>query len=164
MKRKILAAALAFLMLCGCAGKNVGDPNTDQNDKVEKAPYTLAVADELLNSGAFEGSEMQPVDARVASALYEIEAEDIVECVIYIAANSWASADELAVFVMSDEQAAIDAEAAFRARVKSQLEVMGMYAPNSVPRLEGAFISRRENTVVFAIGDPDIIASIKSIH
>jgi hypothetical protein len=164
MKRKILAAALAFLMLCGCAGKNVADPNTDKNDKVEKAPYTLAVADELLNSGAFEGSEMQPVPMQVASVLYGIEAEDIVECVIYIAANTSASADELAVFVMSDEQAAIDAEAVFHTRVESQLKVVGQYAPNAVPRLEGAFISRRENTVVFAIGDPDVIASIKSIH
>ena len=150
MKKKILAAALAFLMLCGCGGKN--------------AAYTLEHADELLNSGAFEGSEMEAVDERVASVLYGIDSEDIVECAIYIASNSWTSADELAVFILADEQAAIDAEAALRVRVKAQLEVMGMYAPDSVLRLENAFINRRGNTVLLAIGDPDVIASIKSIR
>jgi len=151
MKKKILAAALAFLMLCGCGGG-------------KNAAYTLEHADELLNSGAFEGSEMEAVDERVASVLYGIASEDIVECAIYIASNSWTSADELAVFILADEQAAIDAEAALRVRVKAQLEVMGMYAPDSVPRLENAFINRRGNTVLLAIGDPDVIASIKSIR
>lgn len=151
MKKKILAAALAFLMLCGCGGG-------------KNAAYTLEHADELLNSGAFDGSEMLPVDARMASVLYGIDSENIVECAVYIASNSWTSADELALFILADEDAAIEAETSFRARVKGQLEVMGMYAPDSVPRLENAFINRRGNTVLLAIGDPDIIASIKSIR
>lgn len=149
MMKKILPVFLALFLLCGCGGS---------------AAYTLEHADELLNSGAFEGSEMESVDKRVISVLYGIDEEDITDAAVYIASNSWTSADELAVFILVDEQAAIDAEAAIRVRVKAQLEVMGLYAPGSVPRLEQAFISRRGNTVLFAVGDPEVIASIKSIH
>lgn len=149
MMKKILLAALALMLLCSCGGSKV---------------YTLEHADELLNSGAFEGSEMEELDSRAFSVLYGIDDEDLVEYKAYIAANSWTSADELAVLVFVDEQAAIDAEAAFRVRVSAQLEVMGLYAPASVSRLEEAFIGRRGNTVLFAVGDPEIIASIKSIH
>ena len=149
MMKKVLPFFMALLLLCGCGAE---------------AAFTLEHADELLSSGAFEGSEMEPVDMRVVSALYGIDGEDVTEAAVYIASNSWTSADELAVFILVDEQAAIDAEAAIRVRVKAQLEVMGLYAPASVSRLEQAFISRRGNTVLFAVGDPEIIASIRSIH
>ena len=43
-------------------------------------------------------------------------------------------------------------------------KVLKGFAPDSVPRLENAFINRRGNTVLLAIGDPDVIASIKSIR
>ena len=152
MKRKIIAIAMMMLLLllCGCGGKN--------------AVYTLDHADELLASGAFEGSEMEAVDKRLVSVLYGIDEEKVTECAVYIAADAWTSADELVVLILTDEQAAIDAEAACRVRIKAQLEVCGMYAPAAVPRLENAFIGRRGNTVLMAVGDPEIIASIKSIH
>ena len=149
MIKRILPLLLLVLLLCGCGASKA---------------YTMEHADELLASGAFEGSEMEELDGRVLPILYGIDEKTVVECRAYMASNSWTSADELAVIVFTDEQAAVDAEAAFRVRVKAQLEVMGFYAPASVPRLENAFISRRGNTVLFAVGDPDVIASIKSIH
>ena len=152
MRKRILLLVLTLalaLSLAACGAEKV---------------FTLEHADELLASGAFEGSEMEELDGYVLSILYGIDTEDLVEYKVYMASNSWTSADEMAVLVFADEQAAIDAEAAFRVRVKAQLEVMGLYAPASVTRLENAFISRRGNTVLFAVGDPDVIASVKSIH
>lgn len=152
MMKKIILVVLAFLLLCSCGS----------NDS--KASYTLAHADEVLNSGAFEGSDMAPLDTPVVSILYGIDAATITECAAYMATNTSVSADELVVLILTDEEAAIAAEEACKARVEAQIAVCESYAPAAVPRLEKAFISRRGNTVLMAVGDPDIIASLKGIQ
>ena len=152
MMNKIFAFVLALMLLCSCGS----------NDS--KASYTLAHADEVLNSGAFEGSEMAPIDSYVISLLYGIEENTITECIGYMAVNASVSADELVVLILTDEEAAIAAEEACKARVEAQIAVCESYAPAAVPRLENAFISRRGNTVLMAVGDPDIIASLKGIQ
>ena len=54
-----------------------------------------------------------------------------------------------------DEAAAKTAEEACKKRVESQIESYQTYGPDQVPRLEEAVISRRENTVLLAVGNPD---------
>lgn len=152
MKKRILSLALTLvLLLCGCGGS-------------EKNAYTLSHADELLASGAFEGSEMGPVDMDVVSILYGIGTSAITEGVCYMAANTSASADELTLLILTDEESAIAAEAAFRTRVESQLIVCKSYCPAAVPRLENAFVARRGNTVLLAVGDPQVIQLLESIQ
>lgn len=152
MMKKILIVALALLLLCSCGSSE------------SKASYTLAHADEVLNSGAFEGSEMAPVDSYIIAMLYGIEESTITECCAYMAVNTSVSADELVVLILTDEEAAVAAEDACKTRVAAQIAVCESYAPAAVPRLEQALISRRGNTVLMAVGDPDIIASLKGIQ
>ena len=147
MMKKILMAALALMLLCGC-GKSDPPP-----------PYDPSIADVLMESGAFEGSDMAPMDSFIISILYGIEESSISECVGYMAANTSVSADELVVLLCTDETAAIAAEEACKARIAAQITVCESYAPAAVPRLEQALVSRRDNTVLLAVGDPDIIAS-----
>jgi len=148
MRKRILAAALAFLLLCACGSGG------------SKAAYTLEHSNELNNSGAFEGSEMAPLDMDIVAMLYGIDETTIAEGVYYMAVNTSASADELLVLILTDENAAIAAEEACATRVKSQIAVCEDYCPAAVPRLEGARISRIGNSVLFAVGDPDLINSV----
>ncbi len=39
--------------------------------------------------------------------------------------------------------------------MEGQIESYQTYGPDQVPRLEEAVISRRENTVLLAVGNPD---------
>ena len=149
MMKKILMAALALMLLCSCGSGG-------QNNA--KPPYDASFADALLDSAAFEGSEMAPIDGFVISILYGIEESTISECVGYMATNTSVSADELVVLILTDENAAIAAEEACKARITAQITVCESYAPAAVPRLEQALVSRRDNTVLLAVGDPDIIA------
>ena len=149
MMRKIVMAALALMLLCSCG-------SSGQNNA--KPPYDPSIADVLLESGAFEGSEMAPIDSMIVSILYGIDEGTITECVGYMATNTSVSADELVVLLLTDETTAIAAEDACKARVASQITVCESYAPAAVPRLEQALISRRGNTVLLAVGDPDTIA------
>lgn len=122
----------------------------------EKAPvpYTVDQAQALLDAGAFDGA-MEPVDAFIVSMLYGIDEESIRECACWLALDTSVSADELAVLVLADEEAAAAAEAACRERVDSQIESCALYCPDQVPRLEDAVILRRENTVLLAVGNPE---------
>ena len=62
------------------------------------------------------------------------------------------------------EDAAIAAEEACKARVTAQIAVCESYAPAAVPRLEQALVSRRGNTVLLVVGDPDILSTLKDLH
>lgn len=148
MKRNILLIALALLLLCSC-GKNDAPPL-----------HSTAQADTLLSSGAFEGSEMAPINSYVVSLLYGIDESTIKECVGYMAVNTSVSADELAIFVLTDPDAAIAVEEACKARIASQIAVCESYAPAAVPRLEQALVSRRGNTVLLVVGDREIIDAV----
>ena len=148
MKKRMFALVLALLLLCSCGAQNNAPPL-----------YDTSVADVLLESGAFEGSEMAPLDGFLLPILYGIDESTITDSAVYIAANMSVSADEVAVLILADEEAAIAAEEACKARVAAQIAVCESYAPAAVPRLEQALVSRRGNTVLLVVGDPDIIAS-----
>lgn len=142
MKQRLIWPVLALAVLlsaCGADGK----------------AYTTADAQALIDAGAFDG-EMEQVDRRYTVALlYGLEENAVIDCASYIAINSSASADEVTVLVLRDEAAAKTAEEACKKRVESQIESYQTYGPDQVPRLEEAVISRRENTVLLAVGNPD---------
>lgn len=116
--------------------------------------YTTADAQALIDADAFDG-EMEQVDSYTVALLYGLEENAVIDCDSYIAINSSASADEVTVLVLRDEAAAKTAEEACKKRVESQIESYQTYGPDQVPRLEEAVISRRENTVLLAVGNPD---------
>ena len=133
MRKRILAVFLLLaLLLCGCSSP------------APKA-YDLSIADKLLASGAFEGSEM--------AMLYGIDPAAITDGVYYMATNTSVSADELLVLILTDEQAAMDAKGACERRLQGQIAVCTDYCPAAVPRLERAVLDRIGNTLLFVVGD-----------
>lgn len=152
MKKIIPAILLLAALLCGCAG-----------GKTESS-YTVEQAEAILTSGAFEGSDMGKVDGAIAAVLYGIAADTVTDSVCYIAANTSVSADELAIFVFSDETAAQAAVAALQARVQSQIAVCESYAPAAVSRLEKAVIRQRGASVLYAVGDPEVLSGLSELQ
>lgn len=148
MKKRIFALILALLCLCGCG--HTQSPSA----------YDLSFADVLMDTGAFEGSEMAQVDLELAAILYGIDPATIEDGVFYMAVNTSVSADELLLLVLKNEAAAEAAYEACKARVESQIEVCKSYTPAAVPRLEGARLGKLGNTVLLAVGDPNLINSV----
>ena len=148
------AVCLLVLLLAGCTG-----------DGSAARPYTPDDAQILLDAGLFNG-DMSPLeDSDVVALLYGIDGTAIRECVCYMAANTAVSADELTVLVLTDEDAAIAAEAACRARVEHLIDVSKDYTPAAVPRLEAAVIRRVGNTILLAVGDPDRMEkAVNNLH
>lgn len=144
-KRMLLPMLLLALLLCGCGGK---------------AYYSVDDVEMLVDAGAFPGSDMAELDGDILLMLYGIDGETALQCAGYLAANSSVSADEVAVFIMKDQDAAVAAETACRKRVEAQLAMCRTYCPDAVPRLEDAYIHRLENTVLLAVGDAALIREL----
>lgn len=147
MKKLLIIIFIIALLLSGCAAKS--------------RPYTVADADRLLKSGAFAG-DMARVESSVVPLLYGIDADELVDYVSYQTASTALSADELTILIFSDEDAAIKACESCRARVESQIKNCELYCPSAIPNLEAAVIDRVENTVLLAVGDPELISSALS--
>ena len=150
MRTSLLCTLILLLLLCGCTAG--------------EAHYAISDAQILLEAELFSG-DMGPVDKAIVSQLYGIDEEAILDCVCYVAANTASSADELAVFILTDENGARSAEEACQKRAENQIEVSRNYAPAAVPRLENAVIRRIGNTVLFAVGDPEWLAkTVDGLH
>lgn len=140
MRADLLCVLILLVLLCGCTAG--------------ETPYAVSDAQVLLEADLFNG-DMGPVDQYFAAKLYGIDEDTILDCICYMAANTASSADELAIFILTDANAARLAEAACQKRAENQLEESRTYAPAAAPRLENAVIRRIGNTVLFAVGDPE---------
>ena len=150
MRTRLLYMLILLLLLCGCTAG--------------ETPYSVSDAQILLDADLFNG-DMGLVDKDIVSQLYGIDEDAVQDCICYMAANTASSADELTIFILTDEDAARLAEDACQKRVENQIEASRNYAPAAVPRLENAVIRRSGNTVLFAVGDPKrLLGAVDGLH
>lgn len=99
-------------------------------------------------SGVFSG-ELEPVDQATACALYGIDEATVTASAVYMVNAT--SAEELAVFTLTDEDAAQAAAKQLGYRVSDRIEELTSYLPGEVPKLEGAMVETRGNSVLLLI-------------
>ena len=122
---RLMPAALLCLALTACGGGGaVGQTPYD--------PETAAQA--LLDSGAFSDA-LDTVDQDTAAALYGIDADTITGSAVYTSLS--AGAEEIAVLVLTDEDAAAAA--------------LESYQPDEVSKLDSAIVEQRGNSVLLAV-------------
>ena len=125
---RLMPAALLCLALTACGGGGaVGQTPYD--------PETAAQA--LLDSGAFSDA-LDTVDQDTAAALYGIDADTITGSAVYTSLS--AGAEEIAVLVLTDEDAAAAA-----------LDGLESYQPDEVSKLDSAIVEQRGNSVLLAV-------------
>ena len=135
--KKLVSAALTLallLSLAACGSK-----------EEEPAPFSPADAAALLESGAFSET-LEPIDADVACALYGIDEATVTDAAVY--GSTGTTAEELAIFILADEEAAQAALTALGYRVTDRTAAMASYLPGEVPKLEKALLEQRGNTVL----------------
>ena len=133
---RLMPAALLCLALTACGGGGaVGQTPYD--------PETAAQA--LLDSGAFSDA-LDTVDQDTAAALYGIDADTITGSAVYTSLS--AGAEEIAVLVLTDEDAAAAALDGLEARVADQKAVLESYQPDEVSKLDSAIVEQRGNSTI----------------
>ena len=140
--KKLLCAALGFallLSLAACGGK-----------EEEVTPFSPSDATALLESGAFSET-LEAIDADVACVLYGIDESTVTGAAVY--GSTGTTAEELAIFVLTDEESAQAARTALGYRVEDRAAAMASYLPNEVPKLESALLEQRGNTVLLVVAN-----------
>ena len=131
----ILAGALG-LILSACGSPQTGAKVFD--------PATTAQA--LLDSSAFSEA-LEPLDATL---IYDqLDGDALTGSAVY--ASTGATAEEIAVLSLTDEDAAKAALAVLQGRVDSQKEVLRDYQPNEISKLDKAILERRGSTVLLVV-------------
>lgn len=136
----VLLSAGLFFSLTACGGKEA-DPPRD---------FTTADAQTLLDSSAFS-EPLEEIDREIACSLYELDPDQVSEAAVY--GSTGATAEELAVFVFSDADAAADAKIHFENRIANRTEDMKSYLPGEVPKLEKAVLEVRGATLLFVVAN-----------
>lgn len=135
MKRIILLMMMVGL-LTGCGKKEVANVDAEE------------VANSLLNEVTYDGNMDQMSDDMIA-LLYDVSAEDVSKQFVYCSTD--ATADEVAVFEATSEEASKRIEDVVNQRVEDQKTSFEGYAPNEVEKLEKAVVKRIGNVVALSV-------------
>lgn len=137
MKKPLLTLAVLSLCLAlaSCGGeKKSFDPAADAKALLE-------------TDGVFDDALLE-IDQATACALYGIDPATVTQSAVY---GSTSTADELAIFTLSDEEAAQTAAQMLSYRVEDRQEELRDYLPHELPKLEQAVVETRGNSVLLVI-------------
>lgn len=155
MKRVLLFALAGSLALalaaCGGGGeKSNGAPPV----------YGVHHVEDIVEAGAFS-EELEELDGDTAFMLYKLadyglEREDLTDCSVLRSAG--ATCEEGAVLILADSDKAQAAQDALKDYIDSQIEANRDYRPEEIPKLEGARIDRRGETLLLVVaGDMEAV-------
>lgn len=130
----VLALMLLALTACGGDGAGAFDP--------EKTPKAL------MDAGAFS-EELEELEEDILLRLYELDESKVAAAAGF--ASTGLTAEEVAVFEMTDEAAAKEAEVLLQAHLDYQIESNVDYRPQEMPKLEKAVVERRGKTLLFLV-------------
>lgn len=136
--KHLLAAALGLLLALGLAACGEAAKPFDPEGTTKA----------LTEAGAFS-EELERLDTDILLRLYELDEDKVAAAVGY--ASTGLTAEEAAVFEMTDEAAAKEVESALKAHLDYQIESNEDYRPQEMPKLEKAVIERRGKTLLFLV-------------
>ena len=139
-----LALAMGLSLLAGCGGKNSGE-----------TAYTTDQVQKMVDAGAFS-EQLESLDGDTAYALYklgdyELSREDLTDCAVLRSAG--ATCEEAAVLIFADSDKAEQAEKALKDYVSGQISANRDYRPNEIPKLEGALVEQKDNSVLLVVAN-----------
>lgn len=143
MKRTLAALCALFCLVLAACGGPAG---------AALEPYDGDDVTTLLNAGLFSETP-EELDDDIACELLGVDPAQVSDCQVYLPTST--NAEALALLVLNDAAGAEGVKSACETWIADQIESYQDYAPAHVPKLEGAVISVRENTVLLVVGsDP----------
>ncbi len=151
MKRTLpgfVALVVLLLLLSACGGGSEKKP----------LPSPDQLARTMLDSGVFS-EELEEADADIAAYLYGLEEGDGVELHSWL--STGATAEEFSLFVCQDDAALKTVRESVDARLEFQKRTFADYAPQEVPKLDGAVVRVRDRVLVVCVAaDPEKAAKL----
>lgn len=140
LKRLLIAASAAAVLLCGCT-RNAAEVNIPVSDISSKLIDELTWVDSL-----------RQIDDSVIDKFYGFDTSKLEAYEVYVS-DSGSTAEEIAVVKMSDSSVKSDVTAAMEKRVEKQKKQFENYMPEEMFKLENALISEQGNYVILVVAD-----------
>ena len=149
----LLAGALLAVSLAACGS---------QKDSL--ASWTEDHGQDILASGAFS-EELEELDLDTAFLLYKLgdaglSREELTGGLCRRSAG--ATCEELAVLIFDSEAAAETAAQSLQTYLEGQIASNQDYRPAEIPKLEGAWVEQRGNTLLMVVAD-DVQAAREAV-
>ncbi len=147
MKKVLPTLALLFL-LAACGGGTPADPSPAPSATSLSAQE---MAQAILKAGTFSET-LEEVEPQVAYSLYGMEPSDVLDCAVSL--STGATAEECAVLIMKDEDAAKTALTALQTRIADQKEALADYQPAELAKLDKALtgtLPAAEGTLIYLV-------------
>lgn len=138
--KKTLFGCFSLLLcaaLVGCGGK-------------APAKDAAALADSLATQISYEDA-LSKLDDEMVYKLYAIQAQDVKQAAVYV--GSGATAEEIAVFVCTDSEAAQRVEQAVKKRLDQQKTSFVDYLPKEMPKLNDPVLIRNGDLVALCVSN-----------
>lgn len=143
MKKLIVMCMLLAVVLSGvgCGAKETSDP------------YSVDCVQALVDGDAFS-EELERLEGDIPFALYVLAdygltLKDLKECAAVRSAGG--TCEEAAVLVFVEESKAVAAMDAMKDYLAAQIESNRNYRPDEIPKLEGAYLEQRGESVLFVV-------------
>jgi len=152
MKTKILALVSICLLLLGltaCGGNADG--------QVQKS--AAEIADEIYSTQAFQDT-LNALDEDMLKDYYPIEEAELSDFKVYVS-GSFSTAEEIAVFKASSDQAVETIEKAIDTRLEDLKLAFESYAPDEMAKIGDPVRVTKGTTVVLVLADDSSAVSDK---
>lgn len=140
----LLAGALLAVSLAACGS---------QKDSL--ASWTEGHGEDILASGAFS-EELEELDLDTAFLLYKLGDAGLTREELtggLCRRSAGATCEELAVLIFDGEKAAEAAASSLQTYLEGQIASNTDYRPAEIPKLEGAWVEQRGNTVLMVVAN-----------
>ena len=151
--RKKVCELLVIMMIFAAVSGFYGCSERDEMEDPEENPYDTnidagALAEYLADRITF-ADELTKVDNDIAYEIYGIEESAVSDIAVYM--STGATAEEIAVLTVKDDEGALLAGTAFNSRIESQKGGFENYVPEEIPKLENAVITQIDSAVVMIV-------------
>ena len=139
----LLAALACVLLLSACSGQD------------SKAVWTLESGEEILSSGAFSET-LEELDMDTAWMLYKLGESGLDRPALtdgLCRRSAGATCEELSVLIFDGPESAQTALASLQSYLEGQISANQDYRPGEIPKLEGAWLEQRGNTLLMAVAN-----------
>jgi hypothetical protein len=149
----LMMAVVCVMTMSACSG--------EKQESV--ATFTVETVNEIQKAGAFS-EELEELDADTAFMLYKLadyglNREDLTQAAVVRSAG--ATCEEGAVLIFVDADKAAKAADAMGDYLEGQIEANVNYRPAEIPKLEGAILMTRENSLLLVV--PNDAAAVRNL-
>lgn len=140
MKKMAVVIMVSMILLCSCSGASESAASLNMSGLADTVSAKLSETDDMVK-----------LSDEKASDFYDLSFDGLSEYTIYVS-GSRATANELCIMILKDEDSVANAKASIEKRIDEQKASYENYIPAEYDKIQNAVIKTEGNYIVMAVG------------